>query len=67
MGSKYIKVQNLETDKEIEFETEFEFSNIYRYEISVVDKEREYTDEELISDDIKGLFLTGTLLRMVVI
>lgn len=67
LGSKYVKVQNLEKDKEIEFESEFEFSNIYRYEISVVDKEREYTDEELISDDVKGLFLTGMLLRMVVI
>lgn len=66
LGSKYLKVQNLDKGEEISFESTFSFSNIYRYEISVVDKEREYTDKELISDDIKSIFITGALLRMMI-
>lgn len=65
LGSKYLKIQNLDVNQEISFETQFEFSNIYRYELSVVEKEREYTEEELVSDEIRDLFLTGILLRMI--
>ena len=67
LGSKYLKVQNLDVNQEISFETQFEFSNIYRYEISVVDKEREYTEEELLSDEIQNLFLTGILMKMIIL
>lgn len=66
LGSKYLKVQNLENNEEISFESEFKFSNVYKYEISVVDKEREYTETELISDDIKSIFITGAFLRMII-
>ncbi len=64
LGSKYLKVSNLEKDQEVEFESTFKFANIYRYEISLVDKEREYTDQELISDDIKTMFLTGAAVKL---
>ncbi len=66
LGSKYLKVENLESNQEIPFESRFNFSNIYRYEVSVVDKEREYTEQELISDDIRTRFLTGILVTTLI-
>lgn len=64
LGSKYLKVENLERSQEIPFESRFNFSNIYRYEVSVVDKEREYTEQELISDEVKNTFVTGMFLTL---
>lgn len=64
LGSKYLKVENLESSQEIPFESRFNFSNIYRYEVSVVDKEREYTEQELISDEVKNTFVTGMFLTL---
>lgn len=62
LGTKYISIENLEQNKEKEFEMYFKFSNVNYVIISTTDNPTYATEEEFLSEKVSSYVLVGTLI-----
>lgn len=63
LGTKYIEIQNLKQNNTRDFRIAFKFTDVARYEISVVDEPVNATDEEFFSDEMRfRLLLSGLIM-----
>lgn len=64
LGTKYVKVENLEQGKNMNFEMWFKFQDVKYCNISVVDNAENSTSEEFISEETKYSLVLGSLVLL---
>lgn len=64
LGTKYVKIENLDVNQTQEFHMGYRFTDSYRFEISCVDNVEGAVDEEFISEDLTGYLLLAGLLTL---
>ena len=62
LGTKYVTIENLEPNKEKEFEMYFKFSNVNYVIISSRDNPTDATEEEFLSEAVSPYIIVGTLI-----
>lgn len=67
LGTKYILIENLEQNKEKDFEMYFKFSNVNYVVISTTDTPINATEEEFLSEKVSSYVLVGTLICLFLI
>ena len=67
LGTKYITIENLEPNKEKEFEMYFKFSNVNYVIVSTTDNITDATEEEFLSEKVSSYVLLGTLVCLFLI
>lgn len=62
MGTKYVKVENLDINKSQEFEMWYKFTDVDYAEITVTDNIENATEEEFLSQEASTILIFGTIL-----
>lgn len=62
MGTKYVKIENLEVDKYQEFEMWYKFTDVDYAEITVTDNIENASEEEFLSQEATTILIFGTVL-----
>ena len=62
LGTKYVKIENLEVGKYQNFEMWYKFSDVDYANITVTDNIYNSTEEEFLSQETKSALILGTLL-----
>ena len=62
MGTKYVKIENLEPTKYQDFEMWYKFTDVDYANISVIDNIENAREEELLSQETASYLLLGTVL-----
>ena len=64
LGTKYIKIENLEPSKYQEFEMWYKFTDVEYANITVTDNIENATEEEFISEETAAYIVVGTLILL---
>lgn len=62
MGTKYVKIENLDINKSQEFEMWYKFTDVDYAEITVTDNIDNATEEEFLSQEASTILIFGTIL-----
>ena len=62
LGSKYVKIENLETNKNQDFEMWYKFTNVDYATFSITDNIENVSEEEFISQETATYLVIGTLI-----
>ena len=62
MGTKYVKIENLDINKSQEFEMWYKFTDVDYAEITVTDNIENATEEEFLSQEASTILIFGTIL-----
>ena len=62
MGTKYVKIENLDINKSQEFEMWYKFTDVDHAEITVTDNIENATEEEFLSQEASTILIFGTIL-----
>lgn len=62
LGTKYIKIENLEINKSQEFEMWYKFTDVEYAEITVIDNIENATEEEFLSQETTTILVFGAIL-----
>lgn len=64
LGTKYVKIENLEQGKNTNFEMWFKFQNVKYCNVSVVNNAENSTSEEFLSEETKYSLVLGSLVLL---
>ena len=64
LGTKYVKIENLDINKSQEFEMWYKFTDVDYANISVVDNVENATEEEFLSQETTSYLVLGTVLLL---
>ena len=62
LGTKYVKIENLEPDKSKDFEMGYRFTNVDYATLTITDNANNATEEEFMSQETNTSLIIGTLL-----
>ena len=62
MGTKYVKIENLDINKSQEFEMWYKITDVDHAEITVTDNIENATEEEFLSQEASTILIFGTIL-----
>ena len=62
LGTKYIKIENLDINKSQEFEMWYKFTDVEYAEITVIDNIENATEEEFLSQETTTILVFGAIL-----
>ncbi len=61
LGTKYIKIQNLEVNKEEQFRMAFKYADVKSFKIRLVDEAEDAKEEQFISEEMTTTILFTTI------